>query len=226
MSKEILTTLQTPNIVEGREKRSSFGVTLVIVGIDPSRNGENETQPKIWTIREKNSKISTERLKGQISFPAETKKDGEGLIHNMLGALSEFVDAEGKMMDNLFLIQGLSFMEEKINVRGNPADIAVLIYEGDLDMPIKPVDDGEITPNGWMTIEELRRKPSENIRSFSRDILSMEKQEGFIGRIVAEYFRNPTKRIPLRSMLPKDFSIKEFHDHREKFPDFLVVPKS
>lgn len=225
MSKEILETLQTPN-VERREKRSSFGVALVIVGIDPRRNGENETHPKIWTIEEQKSKDGTERVKGQISFPAETKKDGEGLFSNMLGALSEFVDASGKMTDNLFLIQGLSFMEEKINVRGHPADIAVLIYEGDLDRPIKPVDDGEITPNGWMTIEELGRKPSENIRSFSRDILSMEKQGGFIDRIVKEYFGNPMKRLPLRAMLPEDFSIREFHDQREKFPDFRVVPKS
>lgn len=225
MSKEILEA-PTPNLAERREKRSSFGVALVIVGIDPRRNGENETQPKIWTIIEQKSKDGTERVKGQISFPAETKKNREEWLSNMLGALSEFVDASGKMMDNLFLIQGSSFMEEKINVRGNPADIAVLIYEGDLNKPINPVDDGEITPNGWMTIEELRRKPSENIRSSSLDILNMEEQEGFIGKIVAEYFHNPIKRIPLRSMLPKGFSIKEFLTQREKSPDFLVVPKS
>lgn len=30
----------------------SIGVALVIVGIDPSKNGENETQPYVWTIRD------------------------------------------------------------------------------------------------------------------------------------------------------------------------------
>lgn len=226
MSKEILATLQTPNIVEGREKRLSFGVALVIVGIDPSRNGENILEPMLWTIRERKSKPGTERREGQISFPAETKKDGEELIPNMLGALSEFVDASGKMMDNLFLIQGLSFMEGKISTRGNPADLVILIYEGQLDKLIEPVDHSEVTPNGWMTIEDLRKADQNKIRAFTKDVLGFEESEGLISKVVAAYFRDPMERLPLRSMLPEDFSIKGFHDHREKFPDFLVVPKS
>lgn len=220
-------TLEVGANLEEREKRSSFGLALVIVGIDPSRNGENITEPKFWTIRERKTKPGTEREEGQISFPAETKKHEEGLIDNMFGALSEFTDDNDKVMNNLFFIAGSSYVEGKISVKGNPADLIILIHEGPLDKPTKPVDQDEVVPNGWMTIKELKREYPESVRAFSRDVLSLEESEGLITKVVAEYFRSPMKRLPLRSMLPKNFSsMTEFYRQREKLPDFLVVPKS
>src|SRR6266540_3769447 len=74
------------------ELRQSIGVALLIVGLDPKKNGDNLTDPLLWTITELQAKAQTEKRAGEISIPAETKKRGEGRMENILGALAEFSD--------------------------------------------------------------------------------------------------------------------------------------
>src|ERR1039457_2255125 len=79
-------------VAQEGEVRQSIGVALLIVGVDAHRNGDNATDPLIWTIVELEAKPETDKVPGEISVPAETIKIGEGRNANILGALAEFCD--------------------------------------------------------------------------------------------------------------------------------------
>lgn len=213
------------NHLEIKESPFSKGVALVIIGIDPSRNGENATQPKLWTIREKKGKPSTGKIAGQISLPGETRKiGGEPIGSNIGGALAEFTDNSFDIINNLFFIPRSSQIQGKLFVNGNPFDIVILMYEGALDRPIEPVDKDEVSANGWMTMDEIRKEGQHMVRGFVWDIVSLEKSEGLIARAVAEYSHNPMSRVPVSRILPEDFfSIEKFYEKREALHD--VIPQ-
>ena len=223
MSKETLKIERTNNL-ETKENVSSFGVALVIVGIDPSRNGENATEPRLWTIKEKKDKPSTGKSAGQISLPGETRKIAEeSLGSNVGGALAEFTDKNFTIMNNLFFIPKSSQIQGKLFINKNPFDIFVLMYEGSFDGSIEPVDRDEVSANGWMTMEEIQKVDQPMVRGFVWDIVSLEKSEGLISRVVNEYFHSPTKRVPVSTILPQDFfSIEKFYEQREALQD--VIP--
>lgn len=212
------------NRFEIKENPLSNGVALGIVGIDPSRNGENATQPKLWTIREKKDKLVTGKIAGQISLPGETRKiAGEPIGSNVGGALAEFTDNSFDIINNLFLMPGASQIQGKLFINKNPFDIMVLMYEGSLDRPIEPVDKDEVSPNGWMTMEEIQKMDQSMVRGFVWDIVALEKAEGLISRAVSEYFHNPMNRLPVSRILPHNFfSIVEFYRNREVRTD--VIP--
>ena len=205
-------------------EKPSFGVALVIVGIDPSRNGENATQLRVWTIKEKRNKPPTGKFAGQISLPGETRKiAGESLESNVAGALAEFTDDNFTIMNNLFFIPDFSRIQEKLLVNKNPFDVFVMIYEGPFDRPIEPVDRDEVSANGWMTMEAIQKVDQTMVRGFVWDIILLEKSEGIISRAVNEYFHNPTKRVPLSTILPQDFfSIEKFYEQREALQDVIA----
>lgn len=205
------------------ETRRSEGVALVIVGIDPSRNGENLTSLKFWTNIEKKSKPETNRVKGQISFPGETRKiGGETLNSNMFGALAEFSDNDFLIQNNLFFVSGFSLMEGRVVVNNKPFDLIVLICERSLDSPINPVDEEEVAPNGWMTVDEILKEEEGKVRTFTREIARAEVSERLIGKVVAAYYSLPFKRIPLSSLLPPGFSSgRQFYEERNKKPDVI-----
>ncbi len=198
-------------------------VALVIVGMDPSRNGENAMQPRLWTIREKKNKPSTGKIAGQISLPGETRKiAGEPIGSNVGGALAEFTDNSFIIINNLFFIPESSQIQGRLFINRTPFDIFVLMYEGPLDRTIEPLDKDEVSANGWMTMEEIQRIDQNMVRGFVLDIISLER-EGIISRAVSDYSHNPMKRLPVSRILPQDFfSIEEFYKKREKLQDSVL----
>ncbi len=211
------------------ERAASIGVALVIVGIDPSRNGENASDPKIWTVKERKTKPETEKTAGQISFPGETKKTGEDLWPNVVGALAEFSDRDSAL-NSLFVMPN-SHYSNVISIRGNPVDLIVSVYSGSLDdRHFQPVDKEDVAGHRWMTIREINeiiKTDPETIRKFARDIVSMETSHNQIQRVVEEFMHEPVKRLPVSSFLPKGFSsMAKFHEDREKQVDNRVFDRN
>ncbi|MBI2028207.1 MAG: hypothetical protein HYT07_01225 [Candidatus Levybacteria bacterium] len=210
-----------------QERRKGFGVLLPIVEIDPSRNGENITQPKLFTIIEKKSKPETGKIAGQISFPGETAKiHNEPMGDNIIGGIAEVTDNDYTIRNNIFFMRDSSFIKERIFINGNPFDMAILIHVGPFDNAIKPVDVNEVSPNGPMTIQEIRRKDptrdSRIVRRIVHQVADLEDSEGLIRRVVSDFFNFPTLRIPLRAILPDGFSsIRDFFQERERTVDVI-----
>lgn len=205
------------------ERKSSIGVALIVIGIDPSRNGENVTSPKLWTIREKKTNLATEKIAGQISFPGETGKRGENLRQNIFGALAEEFSGDDQKIGNLWYIPGQSHIEGKVLISGKPADLVILTYTGSLDHQNVPLATNEVSPHDWMTIEELLSEHPDKIRKFAREIAVMDQSEKFIGRVVSEFNHHPLRRIPLSTLMPGNFlSMRQFHQEREGKKDIVI----
>lgn len=203
---------------------ASIGVVVGIIGVDPSRNGENLRQPKIWTVRELKSKPATEKIAGQLSFPAETRKQEERgkeyLVNNMIGALvDEFSDDADLIKDSIFLVDGVSLITNTISVRSGPLDLMLLIYAGPFDRRIEPTDREDIAVNGWMSLDELASKPS---RNFVSQTLEKERSSRIISRTIAAFNHFPLKRVPIGAYLSEDFSIAGFRAKREQGHDVVV----
>lgn len=200
------------------ERIQSIGVAFALVGIDPSRNGENALDPKIRLVLERKTKPETEKTAGQISCPGETQKIGENLASNILGAVAEVTDNDFLIRNNLFFMPS-SYIPGKVSIKGNPVDLFVAVYEGSLAVPFQPVDQNDVMSYGWMTVNEINevaRRDPEKVRKFTRQIAKMETSERPIGRVVAEYFHSPLSRIPFSTIFPSGFSsIRQFHQERE-----------
>ncbi|OGH24339.1 MAG: hypothetical protein A3B47_01065 [Candidatus Levybacteria bacterium RIFCSPLOWO2_01_FULL_39_24] len=200
------------------EKRPSAGIAMVIIGIDPNKNGENINSPVLWTNIEKKPKLETDRLAGQISFPSDTRKIGEDKLSNMLGTLPEFSGNDGLIRSLSFTSS--SYINEAIKIKENHYDLMIVFLNGFLATPIIPLDGNEVSANGWMRLEELRKLQKENpsmLRSFVEQIIGGE----LIGKAVDDYFRFPKERIPFSTILPRNFSIANFYKVREKLPDVI-----
>lgn len=213
-----------PVFQEG-EVRDSIGVALLIVGIDPQKNGEDATNPLLWTIRELLGKSETDRIVGELSIPAETKKAGEARLANILGALAEFGDDQHLeyLRTHLFLIDD-AYTEKSIFIHNNPADLAVLVYDGSLDIPFNPVCAEEVSPNGWMNRSMIRR--AKGIRSALKEAIELDIARGISARAIETYYNFPERRTQI---FPPDISsIKDFYIQRELLPDIHipVVDKS
>ena len=203
------------------EKKPSIGTILIIVGIDPSKNGENIDNPLLWTTMEKKSKEATNKFEGQISFPADTRKIGEDIMHNAIGSLAEFSDNERLIRGALSLMPS-SFIEKAISVKGNLVDLAVVIFDESLTCPIIPLDLNEVDPNGWMSMDRLKKEDPSRLRSFVREIIAMEdKMDSPIKRVIADYLKFEQARIPLSAILPSGFSMVDFYNQRERLPDMV-----
>lgn len=215
--------------IEDERRSNSIGVALVIVGIDPSKNGENATDPTIWTVIEKKTKPQTEKVAGQISFPGETRKIGEKLTPNIVGALSEFSRDNFDISHNLFFMRKSSYVPEKVSIRGNFVDLMVLMCVGS-QTNFEPVDQDDVMPHKWMTINEIREVIAlqpEKVRKFARDIVRLETSDQLIARAVDDYFHDPIKRVPASVLLPRTFSsIEQFHVAREMVSDIVVFNRS
>jgi len=212
MSKEILLSQET-------ERKESIGAILAIVGIDDKNNGKNISNPLLWTTVEKVSKIATNKIEGQISLPADTRKIGESIMHNVIGSLAEFSDNDF-LIKNALSFMPSSFTEGGIIVRGNPVDLVVMVYDGPLACPIIPLDSNEVVPNGWMLLNDLKKQDSSKLRSFMKDIIALEEgPKRPIGRVLDEYFSFEKPRMSLSTVLPYGFSMADFYMRREKLVD-------
>jgi len=222
MSKE---TLEIGRIhgSEVKENTSSFGIALIIVGIDPSRNGENITQPKLWTNIEKKSKPATGRIAGQISFPGESKKSGKNMKDTLAGGIvGEFSGSKNLIENNLFITPSW-FAENKVQVEGNPFDLAILVFKGQLNQEIDPLDINEVAPHGWMTIEEIQKKDPQKdpriVRGFVHQVIKLDDSEGCIKRVILE--SEGGLLVPVSTILPRDLSPEQFFKDREKVRDVI-----
>lgn len=220
MNKEFLTRVDASKEAE----KKPIGTVVVVVAVDPSKNGENATNPMLWTTIEKKSKSATERFAGQISFPAETRKIGEDRFSNMLGALPEFSENNNLIKNLVFMHSPLSYVEGRISVKNNPVDLAILLVSGFPGSPIEPLDVDEVSANGWMSFEDLKNVRKDNpfrLRSIVGQVIDMEESDKIIYSVVEDYFQFPGRRIPLSTKLPQDFSITGFYQQREKMRDIV-----
>lgn len=205
------------------ERKPSVGVALVIVGIDPTRNGENITSPWLWTIIEKKSNPATEKKAGQISFPGETGKTAENLRQNIFGALAEEFNGDDQKTGNLWYVPGHSHIEGKVLISGRPADLIILTYTGTLNNQNFPLAKDEVSPHQWMTIEELLSEDPDKIRKFAREIAVMDQSERFIERLVSEFSHYPLNRVPILALAPDNFvSMSKFHQERKRKNNIVI----
>lgn len=206
------------------ERKPSVGVALVIVGIDPSRNGENMSSPLLWTIIEQKSNPQTEKVAGQISLPGETSKIGENLGENILGAVAEEFSGDDNKLKNLWYINARSHIEGRVLINRRPADLVVLAYTGSLEDPNIPFAANEVTPNKWMTLDELLRQHPDRIRKFARETMALEQEYGLIGQVINLFMHGALSRISLSEFMPRDFSsIKQFYQARRQRQDVAIL---
>lgn len=230
MSKEAVTErdfifLKTERVTDiESEQKPSMGMALAIVGIDSNRNGENISNPSLWTNIELKSKPETERVRYQISIPSDTKKRGESICDNMLGTLAEF-SGNNDLIRSLILMPS-SFADRAIRVKGNSYDLMVAILNGFTNIPIAPFDKNEVAANGWMKLRELQRLQKEDplrLRSFIGQVVGGEKsnEKNMVRKVISNYFNNPEERIPLSTILSPSFSIEDFYKQREQLHDVI-----
>ncbi len=205
------------------ERTSNVGLAMVFVAFDPSRNGENITQPKLWTNIEKKSKPATGRIAGQISFPGESRKIGKNMKDTLAGGIvGEFSGSKHLIENNLFITPSW-FIANEIQIEGNPFDLAILIFRGPINQEISPLDTNEVEPHGWMTIEEIQKKDPQKdpriVRGFVHQVIKLDDSEGCIKRAILE--SEGGLLVPVSTILPRDLSPEEFFKDREKVRDIL-----
>ncbi len=199
-----------------REVVQSAGVALLIVGFDPLKNGDNITDPLIWTITELQDKPETQKRAGDTSIPSETRKQNETRTQNILGALAEFCDegCVGGLSRHLFFAPG-SYKDEAISINGNLVDIGVLVYDGPLDVFFNPQNCEEVSGNGWQKRSVIEQ--GENIRSVLRLALEEDKKEGLTRKALETYYANSGIQI-----VPEGFSIRNYYQARESRKDLTL----
>lgn len=200
------------------EARSSMGVVLMIVAIDP-----RTSQPLIWTVMEQGEKGATNKKKGQVTIPSETRKRDESPAENLFGALGEFTSDDDDL-GSISLIPGQSFVTMPLSILaygGKPADLAILLYEGPLGLQHRPVDSDETVPNGWMPPDEIRAQNG-TVREVAHASLKFAIEQGVLRDFVARV-SDPSSRIPLSSLVRPEFSIREFVEQREAKPDIPLA---
>lgn len=205
------------------ERKPSVGVALAIVGIDPSRNGENITSPMLWTVIEKKNNPKTEKIAGQISFPGETSKRRESLNVNILGAVVEEFSRDDQIANNLWFVPGKSHIENRILISGRPADLVVLPFTGSLKAENIPFAQDEVAPNKWMTVEDILYEDPDRVRKFTRELLALEQGQRLIGQVIDSFIRFPLSRVSLSRLLPDDcFSMTQFYMQRRERHDVSI----
>lgn len=196
------------NQISLETKRQSLGVVPFIY---------NPLTRSVWMIEEKITKSATCKRAGELSFPAETRKVGEGPQENLLGSLAEvFDDTHSKQFgENLHLgyyYQNAFHLGNNPNI---PVDVALFIYDGDLIVPTPVVTD-EVGPFGWIPIDQVEKLP---LRSVALQVLNFVKKDDKLDQVEQTYHMHKTIRRQLRQ---EYFSIAAFHTLREEKPDVQV----
>lgn len=212
MSHEVLLSEQV--LTPESDRRTSIGVVLVVVAASESSN----EGPLVWTVLEQQGKEETDKIAGQISLPAETRKVGEQEVGTVLGALGELTDSD-EVIRHLYVDPKAFYAKEPVLVKGKPVDVAFIIYDGPLGESMQPVDPSETTPNGWMSTGEIKRLNGE-LRPAARDSIDFAAANGILDSLV----RTPRDDlIPLSSLVQPDFSIRTFLEQRETQQDISLT---
>lgn len=190
----------------------SVGEAIIVVHLDTSLNGNQPASPRIATVREKVTKASSKRTSGELSIPIETKKIGEGRVSNIRGGLAEICDDEtmARIQANLFFVKdGLGYT----TLNGNLVGLAVLIYDGSLDVKFRPAAMTEVDFNGWVTPDELLHSP--NVREIAKQCIEGAQSRGLISNALRNYHSADLKT----PVFPPGFSIERFSAERNARAD-------
>jgi hypothetical protein len=192
------------------ERPPSVGILALIVGLDPKRNGDNVSDPLIWTITELQGKPETEKHAGQISVPAETRTLWENRRSNVLGVLAEFTDDA-----TLPTVAGHLYEVESTYRDGR---MAVFVYDGPLNIPFQPTCSKEVSPWGWQRRSQLQQQGE--LRGVLRQALDLDQGEGFIMQALEDFYANRG----IRPVIPPQLqSIEDFIARRETSPDVPIA---
>lgn len=186
------------------------GVALLIV--DKSSIGSGD--PRIWTINELSSSPETQKLAGQVSIPAETRKEDEEESETVFGGLAEFTDSD-EVVSHLKINPNKFYAKSAIRVNGFAIDVAIIFYDGPTDAPIIPSDDEEVEPRGWASTRELGLLNGE-ARSIVGDSISFAQEQG------AFDLSEEDQVIPITSLIEDYSSLNEFIEKRDTKTDILL----
>ncbi|MBI2031406.1 MAG: hypothetical protein HYT08_02215 [Candidatus Levybacteria bacterium] len=198
-------------IIASPENEPGSKAIVVVVFASPQGDEDNIL---LWTVRERETKPMTEKVAGQISFIAETRKRGESPLYNLLGALAEFSGDDRILLNHLYVTQN-SYREGVVSIRKGeiPVDLAFLYYDGPMNGEVKPLDGIEVEGNGWLTIEDIRSLHPGMVRNIVFQSININEIEGIIPAII-----NGSK-FPLSQVLAPEFSISAYNFHREQTED-------
>lgn len=194
------------SLLEGKEKPQNIGVGLIIFRVDPALNGENASNPKIWTVEELCDKPETGRRKGDISIPLETREPGEPHISLVRRAIfEEFVGKDSPLFaTNLFFT--LRHKGIILNVDGQNSlkcDLDVVVYDGlRIDIPVPNMSD-EVKPHGWMPLfgtNSIMHLP--NLRPIARQALNQTVELNLIGKALETYEKMRGSNRGMRPIFP------------------------
>jgi hypothetical protein len=198
----------------------SSGIALLVVGLDPRRNGDNQRDPLMWTIKELQDKPATQKRAGELSIPAETRKTGEDRFSNLLGAMAEFCndDALPYVREHLFLVEDL-FNERCLSINGNLVDLTVLVYDGELSYPLTPLHASEVGSNGWIHKSAIQN--ADRVRTILSQALDVDSRQGLMASAIDIFHSNAES---VKSVFPLSFkSMDGFFRSRELFMDVPLV---
>ncbi len=210
----IVTKEVTTGFVE-EEVKHMYGIGVVII---------HAYTGNILTVKELQDKERTGRKRGQVSIPLETRKPGEDVYTNLLGALPEVfddVDHQGndikqELYLSLFHIGQEAFYNQAV-VQKYPGsivycDIGVLIYQGSEITP-QSYNSLEVSPLGWMSPSDFLQ--NEHIRPLAKEVVQNMHDSGFLEKH-RQKAQHPDLLYPV---LPADFSVREFYHKRERQRD-------
>lgn len=190
----------------------NLGVVLVILDGKSLDDGD----PRIWTINELSPKPETERIPGQHSLPAETRKEDEGEISTVFGGIAEFTDSD-EVLGQLRIHPDRFYVRSAFGLRGYNVDMAFAVYEGPPDSKIVPIDKSEVEPNGWMRVSDASMLNGE-MRSLAHDSIKFVIENGIIERLALER----DSMVPITSLVGEGFSLHEFIRQRDTQEDIVL----
>ncbi len=155
--------------------------------------------------------VETYKYPGKHGIITETRKFGECIIDNVLGALAEFGEL-GKN-EELFWLDGYSY---KGRFQAKPRvlmDVVIIGIDGnDIKKKHTPFDTDEITSSSWIKPTTLFAQP---MREGGKDLFELILQSGWI-----EEFRKMTKANSAKKrIITSDFNVKNYCENRELTPD-------
>lgn len=109
---------------------------------------------KIWVVEEKTTKDSTGKTNGSISVPLETRKKGEFIQQNTLGAFEEFRSLRKE--DEVVWVHGISYKGRFNFIPKVLADVVIVGVRGNKEDFRLQEDNEEVKFLGWKKIEEVR----------------------------------------------------------------------
>jgi hypothetical protein len=132
---------------------------------------------KLWTIEEKKAKSETGRISGVVSIPMETRKPGEFIIDNVLGALGEFKQLGPN--EKLVWLDGQSYKGRFSIGPGVWGDVVLIgLDHRDPENKISEFAGKEVDFIGWQSLHKLLNQTT--LRSGLPPILELARAKGWI----------------------------------------------